>query len=42
LRDEKRFESLDALKQQIYQDECAARDFFEKHPVPENQRTLSV
>jgi len=42
LRDEKRFESIDALQQQIHQDERAARDFFEKQPVSENQRTLSV
>ena len=41
LRDEKRFESIDALKQQIHQDERIARDFFEKHPVSGNQRTIS-
>jgi len=42
LRDETRFESIDALKQQIHRDEYAAREFFEKQPVNNNQRTLSV
>ena len=42
LRGEKRFESLDALKQQIQQDERAARAFFEQHPLPKNQHRLSV
>ncbi len=42
LRDEKRFESLDALKQQILRDECAARAFFEKHPALGKQHRLSV
>lgn len=38
LRDEVRFESLDALKQQIRRDEVRARDFFERRMI--EQRNL--
>ena len=42
LRDEKRFESIDALQLEIRKDERIAREFFEKQPVPRNQRSMSV
>lgn len=42
LREEKRFDSFDALKQQIQRDERAAREFFEKQAVPKPQQRLSV
>lgn len=42
LRDEKRFESIDALRQEIQQDERNAREYFAKQPVPRNQHSMSV
>jgi len=42
LRDEKRFESIEALQQEIRRDEHNAREYFEKQPVPGNQHSKSV
>src|SRR5262249_25999907 len=39
LRDEARFESLEALKQQIRRDEIRARDFFERRLIEQRRLT---
>jgi riboflavin kinase / FMN adenylyltransferase len=42
LRDEKRFESIDALRQEIQRDERNAREYFAKQPLSRNHRLSSA